>query len=399
MNTTGHPSGDFDVLDIDPYSEESLRNPSSYASAIRETGRAVWIPRYQMWAVGRYEHAKAALDNWRVFVNGFGTGLNDGPGKERWRPPSLLLETDPPDHERYRNALAPAVASFRARRPELEARAAEFVDRLVAARSFDAVSDLAEPFVTRVFGDAVGLPHEGRENLLPYSDLAFNSFGPANWLVEAARESGGGAVEWVTEACKRKSLTSGGMGAMAFAAVDAGTIEEWEAERLVRSFLTAGLDTTVNTIASTLRYLSADPEQWGKLHANPGLARQAFEETLRFESTASIVYRCVDADIELAGAQMKKGDKLMISVMAANHDPAQFKGPERFDIERRTPSVGFGWGIHTCIGQMIARTEGEILLGALAKRVARLESAGEPVRRLNNTVRGFGSVPVIVKPA
>jgi cytochrome P450 len=186
------------------------------------------------------------------------------------------------------------------------------------------------------------------------------------------------------------------MGAMAFQAVDAGKIGEEEAERLVRSFLTAGLDTTINSISATLRYLSESAEDWARLHADPALARAAFEETLRFESPATILYRCIEADIEFAGVQMKKGGKLMLSVIGANHDPNQFSEPGRYDMSRRTPSVGFGWGIHTCIGQMIARTEGEILLSAMAKRIAQLKPAGEPVRRLNNTVRGFGSVPLSV---
>lgn len=393
------PVGDFDVLDIDPYSKDSLSDPTRYAAAIREAGRAVWLPRYRMWAVARFEHVKAALDNWKVFVSGFGTALNDARRATLWRPPSLLLDTDPPDHDRYRAVLAPAVSGFRARRPELEARATEFVERVVAQGRFDAVSDLARPYIVRVFGDAVGVPQQGREHLLAYADLAFNAFGPDNWLVAQSRESGAPAVEWVTQACSRSQLAQGSMGAMAFDAVDAGKISEEEAQRLIRSFFTAGLDTTIATIAHMLRRLSAAPAQWARLRADMALVKSAFEETLRIDSTATIVYRCVDADIDFAGAQMRKGDKLMLSVVGANHDPAQFDDPQRYDIARRKPSVGFGFGIHTCIGQMIARMEAEILLSALAKRVAQLQPAGEPVPHLNNTVRGLASVPVAVVAA
>lgn len=393
------PVGDVDVLDIDPYSKESLSEPKRYAASIRDAGRAVWLPGYRMWAVARFAHVKAALENWQIFVSGFGTALNDSRRATLWRPPSLLLDTDPPDHERYRAVLAPAVAGFRSRRPELEARAAEFADRAVAQGSFDAVSDLARPYIVRVFGDAVGVPQEGREHLLAYADLAFNSFGPDNWLLAKSRESGAAALEWVTQACRRSSLAKGSMGAVAFNAVDAGKITVEEAERLIRSFFTAGLDTTIATIGHMLRRLSGDPAQWSKLHADPALVKSAFDETLRIESTATVIYRCVDADIEFAGAPMRKGDKLMLSVVGANHDPQQFDAPERYDIERKTPSVGFGFGIHTCIGQMIARTEAEILLAALARRVAFLKPAGEPVFHFNNTVRSFESVPVAVVAA
>ncbi len=399
-STVDKPAGDVVVLDIDPYSEESLNSPFGYAAAIRDAGQAVWVPRYQMWAVARYEHVQGALHNWGAFISGHGTGLRDGPGKERWRPPSLLLETDPPDHERFRSVVAPVVtAAVKSVRPELEARATELVDKLVAAGSFDAVKDLAEAFVLRVFPDAVGLPREGRENLLVYSDLAFNSFGADNWLLKKAQEKAPSAVEWVQQSCKRSSLTPGGMGAAIFSAVDEGKFSEEEAETLLRSFLTAGLDTTIATIGNALRYLSDYPGQWAKLHADPGLVRAVFEETLRFESTASIVYRSVAEDIEFAGVQMKKDQKLMVSIAGANHDPAQFPDPERYDIERKARSVGFGFGLHTCIGQMMARTESDVLLGELAKRVKELKPAGEPVRHFNNTVRGFAHVPVSVVAA
>src|SRR5207247_10296880 len=133
------------------------------------------------------------------------------------------------------------------RRPEREARAGEFADRVVAQASFDAVSDLARPYIVRVFGDAVGVPQEGREHLLAYADLAFNSFGPDNWLVAKSRESGAAALEWVTQRCRRSSLSKGSRGAAAFNAVDAAKITESEAARLVRSFFTAGRDTTSST--------------------------------------------------------------------------------------------------------------------------------------------------------
>ena len=99
----------------------------------------------------------------------------------------------------------------------------------------------------------------------------------------------------------------------------------------------------------------------------------------------------------LGGVRLREGEKILLFLGAANRDPRRWENPGRFDIKRRASGhVAFGYGIHSCVGQMVARPEGEIVLGALARRVERLELSGEPLRRMNNTLRGLASLPLRV---
>ena len=132
------------------------------------------------------------LNDWQTFVSARGVGLADFAKEVPWRPPSLLLETDPPVHDRTR-ALMNRIVSFgavKALRPVWEAKADALVDRLVARGTFDAVTDLGETFPMMVFPDTIGLQDEGRHHLLPYAAATFNAFGPRNAIFEAGNEIG-----------------------------------------------------------------------------------------------------------------------------------------------------------------------------------------------------------------
>jgi cytochrome P450 len=116
---------------------------------------------------------------------------------------------------------------------------------------------------------------------------------------------------------------------------------------------------------------------------------------VRFESPVQTFFRTTTREVELSGARIGEGEKVLMFLAAANRDPRCFPDPDRFDITRNAAGhVGFGAGIHMCVGQILARLEGEAMLAALARRVARLEPAGPPVRRYNNTLRGLASLPV-----
>ena len=169
---------------------------------------------------------------------------------------------------------------------------------------------------------------------------------------------------------------------------------------LVRSFLSAGVDTTINGLGNALLCLAREPEQYEKLRADLSLARSAFEESLRFESTVQTFFRTTSRATELEGAQLPVDSKIVCFLAAANRDERQWQEPDRFDITRRAAGhMAFGSGIHGCVGQVVARLEGELILSGLAKRVKRLEIAGEATRRPNNTLRALGSLPLRLVPA
>jgi cytochrome P450 len=244
------------------------------------------------------------------------------------------------------------------------------------------------------------IKQEGREHLLPYAGVVFNAFGPPNALRQTAIERSAPHQAYVSEQCQRANLTPGGFGACIHARVDAGEITEAEAPMLVRSLLSAGLDTTVNGLGAAIYCLARFPEQWARLRNDPTLARNAFEEAIRFESPVQTFFRTTTRDVDISGSKIGEGEKILMLLAAANRDPRRWDNPDCYEVTRRTSGhVGFGAGIHMCVGQLVARLEGEVLLAALARKVATIEITGPVKRRYNNTLRGLDRLPVTIKPA
>ena len=175
---------------------------------------------------------------------------------------------------------------------------------------------------------------------------------------------------------------------------------EEEAPIVARSLLTAGVDTTVSGIGAAVYCLARFPEQFARLRADPSLARAALEETVRYETPVQTFFRTTTCPVELGGIAMGEGEKVLMFLGAANRDPRHWERPDDYDIGRRTLGhVGFGSGIHQCVGQLLARLEGECVLSALARKVKAIEVTGPIRRRYNNTLRALASLPVTVRPA
>jgi hypothetical protein len=389
-------------LDIDPFSIAFFDDPFPAQEALREAGPVVFLDTWNVHAVARYAEVHAVLNDPATFCSSRGVGLSDFAKEKPWRPPSLILEADPPAHTRTRavlsRVLSPAV--MKQIRDGFAAAAEAKADELVAKGSFDAITDLAEAYPLSIFPDALGLKQEGREHLLPYAGLVFNAFGPPNALRQSAIERSAPHQAYVQAQCQRDNLAPGGFGACIHARVDAGEITADEAPLLVRSLLSAGLDTTVNGIGAAIYCLARFPEQWARLRSDPSLARNAFEEAVRYESPVQTFFRTTTREVELGGVSVGEGEKILMFLGAANRDPRRWDDPNVYDITRRTSGhVGFGSGVHMCVGQLVARLEGEVMLSALARRVATIEITGPVTRRYNNTLRGLDSLPVTFKPA
>ncbi len=393
-------------LDIDPYSAENLIDPYPMHERVREAGPVVRLSPYpSLVACARHEQVHAVFNDHATFISGAGVGLTNFNREPPFRPKSLILEADPPLHTQTRAILSrilspKAVMQIRA---TFAAEAEALVERCVAKSTkegaIDGIHDLAQLYPLKVFPDAVGVEDDGRENLLVYGDMVFNSMGPRNELLARSTQRMAAVTDWIMAHCQREHLRPGGMGEQIYQAADAGEITHEQAPMLVRSFLSAGVDTTINGIGNALYALAQHPSQYAKLHADPTLARPAFEEALRWESTAQTFYRTAARDCEIAGVPIPADTKVLCMLAAANRDPRKWPDPDRYDIERRPSGhVAFGAGIHGCVGQAVARLEGELVLSALARRVKHIEVAGPHSRRLNNTLRALDTLPLTLIP-
>jgi hypothetical protein len=387
---------------LDPFSVDFLRNPHPAHEALREAGPVVWLEKYGAYAAARHAEVRQILNDPATFCSSRGVGLADFQRETPWRPPSLVLERDPPEHDRARGVLNRALSAtvMRSLRGRFAVAAGELADELAQKVRFDAVADCAEVYPMMVLPDAIGLSREGREHLLPYAATVFNMFGPDNELRRAAVAQMVPHVQWIASQCKREALSDDGIGAMIHAGADAGDVTRQEAELLVRSLLSAGFDTTVHGLGAAMRQLALNPDQFAALRADPTKARAAFEEALRLETPVQTFFRTAAREVEIGGATIPEGEKVLMLLGAANRDPRKWPDPDRYDIGRSTAGhVAFGAGVHMCVGQLLARLEGETLLGAFAHAFARIEPDGEPTPLLNNTLRGWTRLPVKATPA
>jgi 4-methoxybenzoate monooxygenase (O-demethylating) len=393
---------DRPVSTADPFSHEFLRDPYPYHNSLREAGPAVWLEQYKIWAMARHQEVRDALTDWQTYCSSAGVGLSDFRKEPPWRPPSIILEADPPLHTRTRAVLTRILspAAINILREGFEREAELLVARLVEQREFDGIADLAEAYPLKVFPDAVGIAGEGRENLLTYGNMVFNSFGPRNDLFDRAMANAGPVRDWIMSKCSRAALAPEGLGMQIFQAVDSGELDEAEAGMLARSFLSAGIDTTVYGLGNALYCFATHPAQWTILRDNPQLVRGAFEEVLRFEAPVQTFFRTTTGNVEVGGVRLGDGEKVLLFLAAANRDPRRWDNADTFDVTRRAAGhMTFGTGIHGCVGQAVARLESQAIFGALAKRVAAFELTGEPQRRLNNTLRGLDTMPLRIVAA
>ncbi|HEX3550610.1 MAG TPA: cytochrome P450 [Candidatus Elarobacter sp.] len=383
--------------DVDPFDAAFLRDPWPHHARLRDAGPVVYLERYGIWSMARYDDVAATLHDWETFCSSAGAGMTNFHRETPWRKPSIILEADPPLHTRTHKVLLRALspAALKALKPVFEREAGALVEDLVRIGTFDGAEDCARAFPLRVFPDAIGLRGEGREKLLTFGDMVFNAFGPRNERLETALAATSVVLPAIMEMCARMSLSGDGLGARVYDAVDAGDIAEDEAAMLVRSLLSAGLDTTIGAIAAALFCLARDPDAFDALRADESLARTAFDEAIRVESPVQTFFRTTTRATRAGDVDIPEDAKVLLFLASANRDPRRWDDADRYDLSRRTGGhVGFGSGIHRCVGELLSRLEGEALLVAIARRVRRMRLAGEPRVRLNNTIRSYDRLPL-----
>jgi cytochrome P450 len=391
------------VLDIDPYSIDVLRDPYPFHEALREAGPIAFIKPHGVYAVGRHAEAKVVLSEYARFTNAAGIGIQDIRKPGDFRIPSRLLEADPPDHTKIRavvtRILSPLV--IRKWKEGFERKAEGLVDQLLEQREFDGVEDCAERFVLEAFPASVGvrLP---RTETLAIGAMRFNQSGPKNALFEKALQEAQPYLAWFEESVSRGGVLPDSLAEMLFKAEDAGDLDEGVASNVVRSFVGGGTDSTIAGIGFTLHQLAKNPDQWQRVRSDPAKVKAAFEEGIRHETPFQVTYRTTVAETELSGIRLDGGIKVGVFLGAANRDPRKFENADRYDVDRPALAgnhVALGTGIHACIGQMIARLEAEALIGALARKAAKLELTAPATYRPINQMRMLDKLPVRIHAA
>lgn len=294
MNSTtdASPKPEPPVLDIDPYSLDVLDNPYPFFEALRETAPVVLIKPYGVYAVGRYEEARIVLTDHLRFTASCGIGLQDIRRPGQFHMPNLLLENDPPGHTGIRTILSKILSPMVVRkwRDAFTARDADLlVKTLLETRQFDGM-ELVEAYVLKVFPEAVGLQLP-RDTARAIGEMSFNQTGPPNELYRAAMKAAEPYLDWFDRSALRENIAAGSIGEMLYDAEARGELGDGTASNICRVFVIGGTDTTIAGIGLTLNQLARNGKQWSLLRANPDLARNAFDEGIRYESPSYVNYR------------------------------------------------------------------------------------------------------------
>ena len=397
--TQGCPIADgaIPILDDDPFSPENLQDPLPFQQRLREAGPVAYLPAHGVFAIGRFAELSDALSAWQELKSGDGVGLRT------LEAPKGLLQTDPPLHDAPRQVLQ-EILSARALRSLNDAcaqRVDTLLDGLLGAATpgervrVDGHAQIAAVLPVDFFPDASGIDEAARDRFVDFADHNFNTAGPYNDLVKAGECKAAELSAWMYQKCQRDQLKPEGFGADIWSAVDRGEILEENAALLASSLIAAGVDTTIYGISTMLYALATNPEQWEKLKANPGLARVAFDEALRWISPVQAMFRTATRDLAIEGITIPQGSKVMMCYPAANRDPRRWANPDAYDLSR-DPSghLAFGLGVHQCVGQHAARLQAACLLQKLIELVDTIELVGEVEYHHNNVLRGWSSVPL-----
>ncbi|KOU30169.1 cytochrome P450 [Streptomyces sp. WM6372] len=376
-----------------PTAYDPLREGRPLSRVTLFDGRSVWV-------VTGHAEARALLSDGRLSADrqneAFPTPTKRFKGLQNRR--TALLGLDDPEHNVQRRMLIPSFTLKRtaALRPAIQETVDRLIDEMVArGPSAELVSDFALPVPSMVICALLGVPYEDHEFFEGASRRLLR--GPELADVEAARDQINGYLADLIER-KRGEPGDGLLDELVATRLETGETDVEELVSLAAILLVAGHETTANMISLGTFTLLRHPEQLAELRADPSLISVAVEELMRFLSIADGMLRVATEDIEIGGVTIRPDDGVVFSTSVINRDAAVFERPDALDWHRSARHhVAFGFGIHQCLGQNLARAEMEIALGTLFARLPGLRLAAEPDRipfRPGDTIQGMIELPV-----
>src|SRR5438128_11557073 len=391
-------------ITFNPMDAEFIANPYPTYHRLRAEEPVDHLAR-RFWVLTRYEVVLVALRDPRVAKEAIAAFVAARLG---FAPPGIglsMLDRDPPDHTRLRGLVSKAFTPrvVEVLRPHIQRIVDGLLDRVETAGSMDLIEDFAYPLPVIVICELLGVPVEDRDRFKQWGlDIARGL--DAIWLppdseVAARSMASRHALSDYFRAliAERRASPRGDMLSALIAAEEAGdTLSENELMATCILLLVAGHETTVNLIGNGTLALLRHPDELRRLRENPALIGSTVEELLRYDGPVQRTARIPSAAVTIGGLTIEAGEMVMPFIGAADRDPAHFPDPDRLDIARSdNRHIGFGLGIHFCLGAPLARLEGQIAINTLVQRLPKLALATEhPEYRQSLTLRGLKSLPV-----
>ena len=386
------------VSRLDPFSDELLSEPYGFYRDLQSAGPVVWLEACEAFAILRFDDVRTALRDWRTFTSSEGIAFND---QTNQRVKQSIIGMDPPDHTAVRAVMTSWLRASEISQSESVARLAvrELLGTLVTRGTFEVISELAEPYVSRMVETVFGIPDSIIKLFIDGGGSAnFMMVGPLN---ERAMTAAPLVVE-LDEAIGRlvmEDLRPGSVCWSVLGAEERNEIPEHMRSRLILNFVGAAFDTSINAIGNAVWLLARNPDQWANLLDDRSLIPSALNEVLRYESPIQAWSRYCRETTVIGESKIPGGSRVALMLGAANRDAHHYAAPDKFDVTRNPADhLGFGHGIHLCVGAPLARLELAMLLETLREMVTTMSIDGTPTRKINNTTRGLEKLTVTVSP-
>jgi len=383
-----------------------IDDPYPALKKLREVGAPFWHEETSMFLAAGFKDASAVLRN-RTLGRIFDPKTPESKWESfNWLHSDSILDSEPPKHTRLRSLVMKAFnpKKIESLRPEIERITASLLDKAAQKHlnqgHFDLIADFAEPLPVKVIAHLLGFPEKDEHLLRPWSQAIVKMYevSPSIADQEAAQQASDEFAAYVHELMLERQTNPGTDLISDLAAVrEEG--EKLNTHELIATcvlLLNAGHEASVNGFGNGMVAALENKTQMAKLNADPdGLALTAVDEFLRFDAPLHLFERTATEDTEIGGVTIKKGQKIASLLGSANRDSAVFENADELDLSRHpNPHIGFGAGIHFCIGAPLARIEMSVSLPALIKRFGNLELADKPLRRQSFVLRGYDKVLV-----
>lgn len=339
--------------------------------------------RYDLWVISRFEDIQPALRDWKTFSQKPGIDI-DGHGREMIGEGDML-DMDPPRHDELRKAVQGmgvfTPKGIRALEPEIQALVDDLVGDFEERGEADLVEDLAHPMPLNTAPIIFGFPREDLPMLSEWHLASLERTLGEPELPQSAREAAANVQNYIKEtvAERRKRPKEDLAGKIALAEVDGVPIEE-EAIGLLQILFTASIDTVTGLVSKSLLHLERHPDQRAMLREDPSLIPNAIEELLRYDAPVQFNARSTTRDVEIHGQRLPEGSRAIFLFASANRDERQFDDPDRLDVTRKIKRhLGFGEGIHHCVGAPLGRLQAKVALQTILTRFPEYEIA-EPLQ-------------------
>lgn len=390
-----------------------LQQPYPVLDALREGTPICYDARSRQWLITRFADVHASLRDRRLGRAYTHRYSHEQLGREppdprftrfheheRWS----LLSLEPPDHSRLRRLVSKVFTprAVDALRPLIERIAGELLDACAERGHFDLIGDYAQPFSVAVICSLLGVPRADTCRLLDWSHKIVKMYelrtpDEAKWSADAAA---GAFIDYTRAllADKRRAPDASLLSALVAVEDEGDTLSEAEIVSTAMVLLEAGHEATVNSLGNGMRALLLHRDQWTRVTHGEVAPRTAIEEMIRWDAPLQLFERFVlDEGVEIAGRALRVGDEVAMLFGAANRDPRRFERPERFDAGRGDSGhLGFGGGIHYCIGAPLARVELEVSLEGLARRFPGVELAAVPSYHPTFVLRGLTALQLAI---